>query len=369
VSHYIPLRNDNHVYILGAGYSAARGLPLIANFMNRMRDAAIWCESNHRQGEAEAIHEVLRFRLNAAAAAYRVPIDLENIEELFSLASASSKEIVSSMKVSIAATLAFCAEKYPSPHIRFGSSEVDKADLVGHADQDGADHLTRHMPMYDVLALRLLLGLHPERSSVITFNYDDLVEQSIARLGGAYNFGFSQAPKLKGAVPYDKNGLPILKLHGSVTWSNTNGEFTVHKDYASVVGDGLVPEIIPPTWNKSIANQLAEVWFSAISRLSTATKIFIIGFSMPKTDMHFRYLLAAGMKENVSLREIVFVDPAADISKRVAELLDQREVLGNRVRFVSKRLEELVGESVAAVPGRYVPVNLATMDEIVFGKY
>ena len=31
--------NDHNVYILGAGFSAQAGLPLITDFMNRMRDA------------------------------------------------------------------------------------------------------------------------------------------------------------------------------------------------------------------------------------------------------------------------------------------------------------------------------------------
>ena len=36
--------NDHNVYILGAGFAAEAGLPLIKDFMNRMRDAAAWLE-------------------------------------------------------------------------------------------------------------------------------------------------------------------------------------------------------------------------------------------------------------------------------------------------------------------------------------
>ncbi len=42
--------NDQNVYILGAGFSAEAGLPLIKDFMNRMRDAAAWLAE---QGECE----------------------------------------------------------------------------------------------------------------------------------------------------------------------------------------------------------------------------------------------------------------------------------------------------------------------------
>ena len=61
--------NDHNVYILGAGFAAEAGLPLIYDFMNRMRDAAAWlAEHGGRDPEVNAIEEVLDFRLRAAAA-------------------------------------------------------------------------------------------------------------------------------------------------------------------------------------------------------------------------------------------------------------------------------------------------------------
>jgi hypothetical protein len=85
--------NDHNVYILGAGFTAEAGLPLIKDFMNRMRDTAAWLEiQGGREREQKAISRVLEFRLRAAAAAHRVPLNVENIEELFSLASASAGE-------------------------------------------------------------------------------------------------------------------------------------------------------------------------------------------------------------------------------------------------------------------------------------
>ena len=75
--------NDHNVYILGAGFSAEAGLPLIKGFMNRMRDAAAGlADLPGREREVKAIERVLELRLRAAAAAYRLPLDCENIEEL-----------------------------------------------------------------------------------------------------------------------------------------------------------------------------------------------------------------------------------------------------------------------------------------------
>jgi hypothetical protein len=55
-----------------------------------MRDAAAWLQNQRgRDRERTAIEQVLKFRLSAARASYRIPLNVENVEELFSLASAS----------------------------------------------------------------------------------------------------------------------------------------------------------------------------------------------------------------------------------------------------------------------------------------
>lgn len=107
--------NDHNVYIVGAGFSAEAGLPLIKDFMNRMRDAAVRLEAQGgRDREVEAISQVLEFRLKAAGAAYRVPLNIENVEELFSLVSASARqELAASMALAIAATLDYSRSSTP----------------------------------------------------------------------------------------------------------------------------------------------------------------------------------------------------------------------------------------------------------------
>lgn len=117
------LNNNHNVYILGAGFSVDRGLPTIKDFMLAMRDAHEWLESNNRTKEAQAIADVLDFRLQAASAAYRVKLDLENIEELFSLASASaSKGLAKKIQFAIAATLDYRLSTRNKPIVRFQSN-------------------------------------------------------------------------------------------------------------------------------------------------------------------------------------------------------------------------------------------------------
>src|SRR2546425_11642212 len=110
--------NDNNVYILGAGFSAEAGLPVISSFLARMRDAVDWLDKAGRVAKREAIERVLDFRHESAAAGYRINIDLDNIEHLFSLAeakpgTASGADIC----LAIAATIDFTARN-GSPPIR-----------------------------------------------------------------------------------------------------------------------------------------------------------------------------------------------------------------------------------------------------------
>lgn len=100
--------NDKNVYILGAGFSADAGLPVISSFLARMRDAVDWLEVNGRVSEQEAIERVLDFRHQSAPAGYRINIDLDNIEHLFSLADARpGTASANDIRLAIAATIDF----------------------------------------------------------------------------------------------------------------------------------------------------------------------------------------------------------------------------------------------------------------------
>ena len=97
---------DRNVYIVGAGFSADAGIPLVKDFMRKLRDGLRWLKVNGRDSEVSAVKRVLKFRSEAASAVELVSLDLEDIEELFSLESAaSSGNIARDLPLAIAATL------------------------------------------------------------------------------------------------------------------------------------------------------------------------------------------------------------------------------------------------------------------------
>lgn len=369
--------NDHNVYILGAGFSAEANMPLVKGFMNRMRDAAAWLEERGGRGEeVQAIARVLEFRLRAAAAAYRVPIDVENIEELFSLASASGdKNLAEAMPLAIAATLDYARSTAPplaeEKYFNLGVLDVPGwkkprswqppiefiRQRAGRGDLKGAWH---GCPPYDfylgVMAGYFYTEGSDSRNTIVSFNYDLLVEDALDSLGVAFNYGLpaedivwgNEAPGVWRDAAKTATGVQILKLHGSVNWSlplfrsvltedpepkdgdligdllRLNRSMAVHRDYRALLKNGSKPFLVPPTWRKEFGGQLAGMWDLAVNSLRTATRIIVLGYSVPLTDQHFKYLLAAGLQDNISLREVFFVNPALadqDEEKKIKERL------------------------------------------------
>lgn len=327
------LNNNHNVYILGAGFSADRGLPTIKDFMLAMRDAHEWLAGKGRNREAEAIAEVLDFRFKAASAAYRVKLDLENIEELFSFASASSSGTLNDkIQLAIAATLDFRVSTHNEPKISFRSNEnIFTLPDSWVKTSNGFDTSCEiECPAYEFY-IKSLIGNWDNQNnfdsnSIISFNYDLLAEDALTRLSIPYDYGMETQKKNPATC------VELLKLHGSVNWSenDVNPEnYVIHKSYEELLAKGLTPQLVPPTWKKIFNGPLHNIWEKSLKSLEKATRIIVIGFSMPNTDNHFKYLMAAGLQDNISLREVIFINPAKEyLAQRTKELFGDSLVVG-----------------------------------------
>ena len=229
--HYQVFRSHN-VYILGAGFSCDAGLPLICNFLDQMRDGVDWIADNGTAAEREAVNEVFKFRHWAAGAAQRVQIDLDNIEELFSLASASERDSGNDyVPRAIAATLRYAASQHKPRTFRVA---VDKDKFpppsTWRSEGGGAPPNAYHASVYDVYA-GLISGMFCTdvpgmRNTVISFNYDTLLEDSLTNLQIPFSYelplnGADYHPSVAriGAALLDRSAMRVLKLHGSVNWA------------------------------------------------------------------------------------------------------------------------------------------------------
>lgn len=326
---------DHNVYILGAGFSRPAGVPLLNDFLMEMRSSLNWLSNANRRSELQAIRDVLIFRKSASGAALRVNLNVENIEDLFSLAAASGQNpLAETVSTAIAATLSY-ARRTPAPHALLVSVKRGIKVPETWEERVGATDVIKYMaPFYDLCA-GMLVGrwCQPRRymkNTVLTFNYDTVLEESLSNIGVKCSYGFEHS-----SVEYDKsakhvtrkaenNALPVHKLHGSVNWATPlkeRGKLRVFGSYDDLLKANRQVLLIPPTWRKTFGGPLTSIWDAAVKALTEATQIIIIGFSIPPTDIHFKYLLAAGLQENISLRKIYCLNPDATVEENLFEIL------------------------------------------------
>jgi hypothetical protein len=354
----IELATDHNVYVLGAGFSRARGLPLISDFLNHLRDSIGWLREQGRDDEADSAMQVLEFRRTAASAAYWTQLDLENIEELFSLASAAPGDIDVHISRAIAATLDFRLSTVQQRNALVWCPDALHQIQGGWLSPHSVENGTFSLSKYSLLLARLLGmfgdGAPRGRNTLITFNYDTLVEEALEELKLQYHYGFGKKSFDSHRTSVAKNiegAIPVLKLHGSVNWGRKGQgrgrSFTAFGRYSDLRKDSASVEIVPPTWKKVFEGQLEYVWGEAVTALGSATRIIVIGFSMPETDMHFKYLMAAGLKDNISLRKICFVNPeSAKLMERASDVLRPEYIEDGRIDFLKMRALEFVREDI-----------------------
>ncbi|MCC6406671.1 MAG: SIR2 family protein [Planctomycetes bacterium] len=313
--------NDHNVYIVGAGFSAERGIPVVAGFLDRMRDAY---DSVKEPSAKDAIARVMDFRRSASSASNRMRVDAENIEHLFSLASlAGYPALLSAIPHAIAATIEFASRGHAKPTLR-SSVAGDELKLWPKSwprcDEDARRSGGVVVDLYETLLATMLGDFGRQsgacRNTFISFNYDLVVEEAAWALGKRVSYGFAR-DRWSNASGSDVHfgecrdaEVTLLKLHGSINWTRGEGTedpIAVHaaSPLGHLEGDRLV--LIPPTWNKSLIAPIDQVWDAAVNAIAEATRIIVLGYSVPATDTHFRYLMAAGLLDNISLRSVAFV--------------------------------------------------------------
>lgn len=357
------------VFILGAGASKEDGAPLMSEFLDVVH-------SLKTQPKMEEIKTDIDRVFNAIAKLrdthYKSYIDLDNIEEVF-----GAFEMARLIK-------------------RLGTYTIDEIETLGYSlnrmivktleeciklpFEDGMVHPPSTYENFALLIQSLFLNFPKRDCSILTFNYD---------MGLDYALHFFNIP-----IDYclsDSNNsqrVKLLKLHGSINWGrcecgaiapwylssffqkrhfDTIGidkfpESLKVSDFRLTIGTNIkehkhcdqkvmkmYPVLIPPTWNKTdYHGELSRVWSQAAIELAEAENIFIIGYSMPESDLFFRYLFALGTASEVRLQRLWIFNP--DSSGEVERRADKIKGRGveRRYRFIkqpfSKAIELIANE-------------------------
>jgi len=168
------------------------------------------------------------------------------------------------------------------------------------------------------------------RYSVITFNYDLVLERAIIGERRSVDYKLGQIGKTY------SSGIPFLKLHGSLNWVYCPdcGRWEIYEEpvghkynrMACTRKCGGYKErlIVPPNPSKGeYLGVLNELWRKADRLLSQADEIVIIGYSLPEIDISARELLVDSVRE-VERFEIVNSNPGAlqSVARRLGRTSD-----------------------------------------------
>jgi hypothetical protein len=170
--------------------------------------------------------------------------------------------------------------------------------------------------------------------SFISLNYDILLDYALLnqypRLDVDYGVSFRNVRR-----PRSGRSVKLLKLHGSLNWAFCPVCNNLWLSLGGKISDRIVsdsmrcnrghnqqPLLIPPTWLKVYDNvYLKKIWLDAENTLRDADAVFFIGYSLPESDFHIRYLLKKSLhRKNTYPRIVAITKPdnpeGSDLHKR-----------------------------------------------------
>jgi len=283
---------ENVVYVLGAGFSAPLGLPVMSDFLLKAKDM-------HASDPKKYDHFGKVFeKINSMAVAKSYyEADLFNIEEILSilemrerLAGGDTKAFVEFL----CDVIDFYTPEVPAPRLesanwydnvlgRWTHYLAFASSLLGIRLWTSRDS-SRNMAV-DIAAI-------PNREfnyAVVSVNYDLVLEHMAEAINNMTAIRrmkcvFSKPRSEKNVSGEQEILVPLAKLHGS-----TRGR-----------------HVIAPTWNKGLESDatIVETWSLALKLLRAANHIRIIGYSLPESDAYIRYLFKAAVIESPHLKSI-----------------------------------------------------------------
>lgn len=181
---------------------------------------------------------------------------------------------------------------------------------------------------------------------IVTFNYDTVIEESISNDGPHWDpsdgYGFNASGvtldwarrwrNTHNKVASRGSEFRLLKLHGSINWTlyKTNAVRLKPRPYVVRARNGAPVfdkcSVLPPGWHKRIdINPYRQLWRKARLKLEMCSRLAIIGYSLPETDLLARALLAEVCRLRAARRHYLehlhLADPSESVKDRFSALL------------------------------------------------
>lgn len=331
---------ENVVYILGAGFSQPLGLPTISNFFDKAYELFFSGDEKYKY-----FYDVLETIKKMSYIKNYYSSDLFNIEEALSIYEMSRQTNTKIENVRIEDFIIDVIKHYTpsmekinySPYAGGNATDIDRQKYYQKNQLMQAYTLFVHallgLQTYSLrdpdLRFQGNISLHEVRSdiqtnyTVITLNYDNVLERiatilNSSKTSNSKKIEFKKFPINETTV---NNNIPLCKLHGCID----NGK------------------IIPPTWNKSINDNVKADWEQAYQSLSQAHHLRIIGFSLPETDSYFKYLLKASVlnADHLKSLDVICLDPDSSTRQRF-----QNFITYSRMRFANVNTMSYLGRLI-----------------------
>lgn len=215
--------------------------------------------------------------------------------------------------------------------------------------------------------------------SIITMNWDSIIEKELYRLCREYNQNRPKTKIFPDLCFYDycfndldnrivsthikarkyKN-IKLLKLHGSINWLICPNCKRIYVDYDNDIAilelstGRLCPQcekgfgdeenipkmhsiLITPTFLKDLnALQLKNIWHNAFIDLAEATTVVFIGYSFPDSDFEMRYLLKKSINQNTKIEVILH---NSDNPLTYTTLLENHKLSKNEINDIVNKLD------------------------------
>jgi hypothetical protein len=275
--------NGNTVYIIGAGFSAGLGYPVTSNLL-----IEVWSR----------LSRIYQKRLTKVIAFHHPNFNSER---------ATSFPYIETLLTQISVNL----EMFKSSRITEGT--FTKADLLDVR----AELLTQvarwfhdlYPPASEIAWLaNVAERMRDDNATVISFNWDLVLDQKLFDEVSAANYGL--APK--------QSGPTLLKPHGSLNWYEADQinkispekrielqaetvdypaveAFLLPRHIISKAGRRYTPLIVPPTYIKDFSRPISvKLWRKCTAALSSAKRIYVLGYSLPEADMQAQFIFRCG---------------------------------------------------------------------------
>lgn len=191
---------------------------------------------------------------------------------------------------------------------------------------------------------------HSKRASVLTLNYDSLVERCAVSLNidcrELYPVPLISLDQSDAGADTGARGqtFALFKMHGSGSWFYPEAEppakgpiyYFPYRSWGDQVEDsqvlvkGKVPFVVPPRFNKATYfrhETMHQLWGMAGEALRSADRIFVLGYSLPPTDLEMRYFLATNARRNE--QKIYVADTNPKVVERFVEVFGKSYVSFN----------------------------------------